>query len=189
MSSMLHRRKLSFFCRICAEVMKSPGRKGDRVRVTKSSREDIVREYYNEDFEADVETEHPENICKSCANKLKWWKDQKKKFDKNKKYNLEHNIQFNQKRTLPENLQSGHLPCSHDGNCKVCKLEIVDPNENVEPSPSKFQKLTAQQIVSPSDLLKKSQVSKSPNANKARKSIFVERTESEFQPDGRKRKD
>ena len=39
MSSILYRRKLSFFCRICAEVMKSPGQKGDRL--LKSSRENL----------------------------------------------------------------------------------------------------------------------------------------------------
>ena len=154
----------------------------------KSSMKNLVREYFDEDFEEDVETEHPDKICRGCYNKLKWWEGQKKKFDKHKKWNLEQNIQFNPQSTLPDNLQLGHLPCTSDGNCKVCKLEIVDPNENIEPSPSKFQKLTEQPIVSPSDLLKKSQVSKSSNPGKARKSIFVERTESEFQPAGEKEK-
>ena len=182
MSSNLHKSKLSFFCRICGEKMKSPSQRGDRV--LKSTTEDMVMGYYNDDFKADNESEHPDKVCSTCYYKLKGWKEQKKKYDKHKKRNLENNIQFQPNCSLPDNLQLGHLPCSSDGNCKVCKNEIYDSIQNVEPSPSKFQKLTEQPIVSPSDVLKKSHTLKSNVQKKARRSILLEKTEAKCQSEG-----
>ena len=173
MSSPIHKRKLNFFCRICAEELINPDQKG--YRYNKSTVEDIVREIFGDDFKSDSDSEHPEMVCKVCYKGLTSWKEQKKKYDKNKKRNLEQNIPFNPKTNLPDNLKKGTMLCSSDGNCCVCKLEIFDHNKNIGPSPSKFQKMTDKPIVSPSDLGKKSPASKSSMLGKAKRSILVEK--------------
>ena len=179
MSSMMHRWKLQFFCRICAESTLDKN-----IKYPKDSLKDVVLEYYNAGFAEDTEFDHPSKICDSCYKKLLRWKEKKKKFDKNKKRNEEKGITFNDRAPLPESLETGTLPCSSDGTCKVCKLEIVDPNENTEPSPAKYQKLSEQPTISPSDVQKKSEVSKSKVVGKARKSILVEKSESVLQTEG-----
>ena len=184
MSSPIHKRKLNFFCRICAEVLINPDQKG--YRYNKSTVEDIVREIFGDDFKSDSDSEHPEMVCKVCYKGLTSWKEQKKKYDKHKKRNLEQNIPFNPKTNLPDNLKKGTMLCSSDGNCCVCKLEIFDHNKNIGPSPSKFQKMTDKPIVSPSDLGKKSPASKSSMLGKAKRSILVEKSEAEHQAEGEK---
>ena len=89
--SSVHMKKLDFFCRVCGEANLT---RPVHYMVKKSNLEDLIIECYQSDFSEDTESEHPDKVCKSCYSKLKNWKTQKKKFDKNKKRNLENNIEF-----------------------------------------------------------------------------------------------
>ena len=79
----LHKKKLIHFCRICGDSPVS-----SRL-LTKSSVEELVKEYYQCDFSEDNDCDHPDRVCMSCYTKLKRWKSEKNKFDKNKKRNEE----------------------------------------------------------------------------------------------------
>ena len=173
----MHKRKLQFFCRICGEFGLN------QKLLSKGVVEEFAHEYYKIDFKEDDESKHSDKVCTTCYHKLRSWKEKKSKFDKHKKRNLANNLQFDLKTNLPDSLVS--LPCSPIGDCRVCNLEINDPNDNIEPSPSKYQKLSATPMVSPSDALKKSGT-KSNAPGKARKSILIEKTESQMQADGEK---
>ena len=181
----VHKRKLAFFCRICGEAFID----GKKIRCKKDKAEKFVIEYYESGFQSDNEDDHPDQVCQTCFSKLKWWSEQKKKFDKHRKRNEEKNLHFELKSGLPETLEKGNLKCVPGEDCKVCSLEVdnPDPNSNVEPSPSKYQKLTVNPVISPSDALKKSNPSQL-TGTKGRKSILIEKTESESQKEGEKEK-
>ena len=179
MSREVHMKKLDFFCRVCGEADLT---KPVNSMVKKSNIGDLIFECYQSDFSEDNDSEHPDKVCKSCYSKLKNWKVQKKKFDKNKKRNLENNIEFDPKITLPCDLTQGYLPCSSDGTCKVCSIKVKDPNENIEPSPSKYMKLSEHPFVSPSDALKNSPAtSRATKPDKAKRSILVEKTHPQLE--------
>ena len=178
----LHKKKLMNFCRVCGDYS------GTSRLLLKSSTEELVKEYYHDDFSEDNEYDHPGRVCRACYSKLKRWKNEKIKFDKNKKRNEEKNIEFEKRANLPADLSLGILSCSQDGSCKVCNLKLDEPKDDTEPSPAKYQKLFEHPQVSPSDARKKTSNPSKPNtAGRARKSIFVEKSESENQVEKKKR--
>ena len=144
--SNFHKKKLQSFCRSCGLDVK--GKK----LVNKSKVEDIARECLGVDFTEDTECKNPDRICLPCYNKFDRLKKSKKKFDKDQQRHPELQIQFAPNTLI--NLQSGDLTCKNDGICDVCNATIEE-NDNVEPSPSKIEKLSKDPTVSPSDKQRK----------------------------------
>ena len=118
----MHRIKIAFFCRVCGEAYLA---KLAQSMYKKSNLQDIISECYQYEFSKDIDSEHPDNVCKNCHNKLKSCKD------KHTQKNLEQNIEFNPNISLPGDLLKGSLPCFSDGACKVCLLKVNDPDESV----------------------------------------------------------
>ena len=188
-SDSLHKQKLPYFCRICGEAVL---KLDVMLMKKKESAEKFVTRYYGHGFEGDNVNEHPSKVCIKCYNKLKWWSENKAKFDKNKKRNEEKGLTYETKCSVPDTLEKGKLACLLSSGCKVCSFEqfievkLPDSNSNIEPSPSKYQKLTENPVISPSDALKRKSLSNARTECKARKSILIEKTESAYQQEGEK---